>query len=235
MWFREHTESFLDLCRKVQRYFLGQRKLSDRNVSAFVMPVYNGEDRMARENLPDNFYEKIKPRLHRRIGCELRLAGHILDLGCGSCDLVQYLTRTYHQQVTGVDISGGSFPKRRHTREGRRFRCIRKNAKRLKFAKDASQDAVVSMWALHEMEHPQAILKEAYRVLRPGGEILIVDFPRDSLAQTLWNEDYCSPDEIKTHLAEARFQNIRVRLIKQGQIIWAKGFRPPAGRSTTQK
>lgn len=147
---------------------------------------------MARENLPDNSYERIKLCLHRRIGHELRLAGHILNLGCGSCDLVQYLVRTYHQQVAGVDISGGSFPKRRHTPEGQRFRCIRRNAKHLKFAKDASQDALVSMWALHEMDHPEAILGEARRVLRPGGEIVIVDFPRDSLAQKLWNENYYS-------------------------------------------
>ncbi len=188
---------------------------------------------MARENLPENFYEKIKPRLHKRIGRELRLAGHVLDLGCGACNLVQYLARTYHQHVTGVDISGESFPRCRHTSDGRRFRCIRKNAKHLGFAKDKANDAVVSMGAFHEMEHPDAILAEAYRSLRPGGEILIVDYPRDSLAQRLWNEDYCSPDEIRDDLAKARFQNIRVRLIEQDQIIWAKGFRPPAESSTT--
>lgn len=184
--------------------------------------------------MKDDFYEKVKPRLHRRIGRELSLAGRILDLGCGACDLVKYLARTYRQKVTGVDISGGSFP-RRHTSDGQRFRCIRKNAKQLGFVKDASLDAVVSIWAFHEMEHTDAILTEVYRVLRPGGEILVVDFPRDSLAQRLWNENYYSPDEIRDNLAEARFQSIRVRLIEQDQIMWAKAFRPPVGNSTTQK
>jgi ubiquinone/menaquinone biosynthesis C-methylase UbiE len=190
---------------------------------------------MSREALTDGFYDRIKPRLLQRIGRELHLAGRVLDLGCGSCDLVQYLVRTYHQQVTGVDVSGESFPKRRHTSEGQRFRCIRKNARRLEFVRDDSQDAVVIMWALHEMEHTDAILTEAYRVLRPGGEILIVEFPQGSLAQTFWNEDYYAPDEIKAHLAEARFQGIRVRLIEQDQIIWAKGFRPPAKNISRQK
>ncbi len=179
---------------------------------------------MAGKNPPENFYEKIKPRLHKRIGHELRLAGCVLDLGCGACDLVQYLTRTYHQNVTGVDISGGSFPKRRHTSDGRRFRCIRKDAKRLGFAKAGAQDAVVMMWALHEMEHPDAILAEAYRALRPGGEILIVDFPRGSLAQTLWNEDYYCPAEINQMLIDAGFADVSARLIEREQIIWAKGF-----------
>ena len=57
-------------------------------------------------------YEKIKPRLHRRIGRELRLAHRVLDLGCGSCELVRYLADAYEQQVTGVDISSGSFLRR---------------------------------------------------------------------------------------------------------------------------
>ena len=157
---------------------------------------------MAGENLPENFYEKIKPRLHKRISRELRLAGHVLDLGCGACELVQYLARTYHQHVTGVDISDGSFPKRRHTSDGQRFRCIRKNAKHLGFANDGAQDAVVSMFAFHEMEHPESILPEACRVLRPGGEVLVIDFPRGSLAQEIWNEDYYEPDEVKRLLQE---------------------------------
>jgi SAM-dependent methyltransferase len=226
MRFAGHRETFLDLCRQVRWLVVGQFELSDRNVSAFVMPVYNGEDRMARENLPDNFYEKIKPRLYRRIGRELRLAGHILDLGCGSCALVQYLARTYHQQVTGVDISGGSFPKGRHTPEGRRFRCIRRNAKHLKFAKDGSQDALVSMWALSEMEHPEAILGEARRILRPGGEILIVDFPRGSLAQKLWNDNYYSPEQVERMLVKSGFAEVRVKVIERGQVMWITGHGP---------
>ncbi len=188
---------------------------------------------MAGENLPENFYEKIKPRLHKRISRELRLAGHVLDLGCGACELVQYLARTYHQRVTGVDISGGSFPRRRHTSDGRRFGCIRKNAKRLGFARTGTHDAVVMMWALHEMEHPDAILDEAYRALRPGGEILIVDFPRGSLAQTLWNEDYYRPDQINQMLITAGFAEVRAKLIERKQIIWAKGFRPAADNGNT--
>ena len=139
-----------------------------------------------------------------------------------------YLTRTYRQKVIGVDISGGSFPRRRHTSDGQRFRCIRKNAKQLGFVKDASLDAVVSMLAFHEMEHPKAILAEAYRILRPGGELLIVDFPRDSLAQELWDENYYRPEEIEMLLKEAGFKGATARLIEQEQIIWVHGYQPAA-------
>ncbi len=182
---------------------------------------------MPHSSLPDNFYDKIAPRLHRRIGRELRLAGRVLDLGCGPCKLVSFLAESYHIHVTGVDISSESFPERSPSAGEERIRCIRKDAEHLDFMAEESVDAVVTKMAMHEMEHPGAILREAYRILRPGGEILIVDFPRNSLAQKIWNENYYSTGEIKKLMAEAEFCNIRVRLIEQGQIIWARGFRPP--------
>jgi len=178
--------------------------------------------------LPDDFYERIKPRLHRRIAREVRLARRVLDLGCGSCDLVRHLADAYEQEVTGVDISSKRFPSRRRTPDGRRFHCFKRNAADMSFAADEWADVVVSMWALHEMDKPRAILREARRVLRPGGELFVVDFPRDSLAQRLWNEDYYRPDELKALLRQAGFERVRVRRVEQGQVMWARGYRPPA-------
>jgi ubiquinone/menaquinone biosynthesis C-methylase UbiE len=182
-------------------------------------------NRSTRTQVADDFYETIKPRLHKRIGWELRLARRVLDLGCGSCDLVKYLAGTYRQEVTGVDISSGSFPPDPHTRSGAQFRCLKQNATALGFAGDEAVDAVVMVWALHEMEHPQGVLAEARRILRPGGELLIVDYPKDSLAQRLWNENYYRPDEVKVLLKEAGFENIRLRLIEHGQVMWARSYR----------
>lgn len=181
---------------------------------------------------PDNFYEKIRPRLHRRIGQELSLAARVLDLGCGPCNLVEYLALAYRQSITGVDISGNKFPHRRHLPDGSRFHCLRKDAAHLNFVKEQSIDAVVSMYALHEMIHPDAVLKEIHRILRPGGEVLIVDFPRGSLAQKLWNENYYRPNDIKQMMVKAGFYRVRVWLIERKQIIWARGFRLPVAKTS---
>ena len=186
---------------------------------------------MTRNGLPEDFYDRIEAQLRRRIGRELRLARRVLDFGCGSCELVRYLAETYQQRVTGVDILSTSFPKRVRSSVRKRIQCIQKDAAHLDFAADRSMDAVVMKWALHEMEQPDSVLREAVRILRPGGELLIVDFPRDSLAQELWDENYYSPDEVKERLLEAGFHEVRVRLIAQKQVIWARGFRPADGKA----
>ena len=95
-------------------------------------------------------------------------------------------------------------------------------------------DAVVTTWALHEIDRRSETLSEAYRVLRPGGRILIVDFPKGSLAQRLWNEDYLTASEVGTLLSEAGFARVRARTIHKGQVIWAVGVRPPRTDSRHQ-
>ncbi len=176
-----------------------------------------------KNNLPEDFYDKIKPALHRKIGRELKLARNVFDLGCGAGELVKYLTDEYHQNVTGVDISTESFPYKKRTPSGRRFRCICCDAGNMDFAADESADGVVIVWALHEMANPDAVLRESNRILRPGGRIIVVEFPKGSLAQELWNEDYFEPHELKQMLLKSGFSSVSNRLIKQGQIMWASG------------
>ncbi len=180
--------------------------------------------------LPDDFYEKVNPRLQRRIGRELRLAYRILELGCGDCALAQYLRRTYAQRVTGVDISDSAFPRRDAPSESRAaLRCIKADAADLGFMRDGRVDAVVAVWALHEMRDVEGCLREAFRVLRRGGKILIVDFPRQSVAQRLWKEQYHTVEEIDRMLRKAGFDEVRAKTVERGQVIWAMGFRLAGG------
>ena len=178
---------------------------------------------MVATKLHDDFYERIKPRLYQRIGRELRLAYRVLDLGCGACELAQYLSRAYGQKVTGVDICADGFPK--PTKRAQRIRCICKDAARLTFIQNEAIDAVILFWALHEMKNVPAILREAHRVLRPGGKVLVVEFPRNSLASTLWNENYFARKALTGFLRKAGFKNIQAERIEQKQVLWVTGFR----------
>jgi len=185
------------------------------------------------QNAPDNFYETIKPGLRERIGEELQSARRVLDLGCGNCELDRYLASKYRLEVTGVDISDDSFPQgQEKPKTGQTLvRCIKADAANLDFVSDAEMDAVVSVWALHEIKNMHGALCEAYRVLRPGGEMLIVDFPKGSLAQRLWNENYLTPAEVSMLLRKAGFVGVSVRTIHNGQVTWAVGFRSPDART----
>ena len=170
------------------------------------------------------FYDEIKPRLHERIGRELQGDKHVLDLGCGNCELVRYLAETCGRQVIGIDISSEKFPRYKElAKAGTNMKCIRKDAVNLEFL--YAMDAVVIMWALHEMEQPLSVLQEAHRVLRPGGKVLIVEFPRNSLAQKLWNENYYTSRELAGYLRKAGFENIRAKQIERKQILWVNGCR----------
>jgi ubiquinone/menaquinone biosynthesis C-methylase UbiE len=196
--------------------------------------AHNTRPEAVSENLPDDFYDRIKPRLHRRVGRELRLARHVLDLGCGSCELVRYLAGRYGQQITGVDISSDSFPGSRQRRKGPLFYCRRADARHLHFAQARSIDAAILFWSLHEMSSPAAVFREIRRILRPGGKVLIAEFPEASLAARLWNEAYFRPDEIQAFLNKAGFKETAVRLIEKKQIIWARAFQPPAANNNSK-
>lgn len=91
----------------------------------------------------------------------------ILDIACGTGIVTGRLLRP-GRRVVGVDRSPGMLGL-----AGRRVPggVVRGDATRLPFASDAV-DAVVIVWLLHLLPHPEPVLAEAARVLRPGGVLI---------------------------------------------------------------
>jgi ubiquinone/menaquinone biosynthesis C-methylase UbiE len=199
---------------------------SGRGRAATVASGESAAAKHAAASLPDDFYEKIRPRLYQQIGEELREARRVLDLGCGGCELGRFLAETRSQEVIGVDIADGSFPDLHELKSRILLRCVKADAQRLGFLAPGAIDAVVMLWALHEIRQPRAVLRETKRVLRGGGKLLIADFPRGSLAQRLWNEDYYTRRQVSDLLAAAGYADISVGLVERRHVLWAKGFRP---------
>ena len=178
--------------------------------------------------LPEDFYERVRERLWRRIAEQFCLAERVVEIGCGSCELASFLAERNDQHVIGVDISGSGFPADQDAQA--RIECRKADGRNLEFIQDHSVDAVLSVHALHEMQEPVEVLREAYRVLRNGGEMLVVDFPRHSLAERLWNENYYAPTEVAGMLSQAGFVGAESRLITRGQLIWAEGRKASPGK-----
>jgi len=98
----------------------------------------------------------------------------VLDLCCGSGQATKYLVH-YSQDVTGLDMALVSLERaRRNVPQAKYLEAL---AQEMPFP-DNQFDLVHTSVAMHEMKHSelQQILKEVYRVLKPGGVFALVDF-----------------------------------------------------------
>lgn len=98
----------------------------------------------------------------------------VLDLCCGSGQATGVLVQHY-QDVTGLDASPLSLLRARQNVPQAQY--VEAFAEKMPFP-DNQFDLVHTSAALHEMEPSQLrqILKEVYRVLKPGGVFTLVDF-----------------------------------------------------------
>jgi len=105
----------------------------------------------------------------------------VLEIGCGiGTDGAQFAK--HGARYTGIDLTPASIALARE-----RFACYGlegvlevANAENLPFA-DASFDHVYSFGVIHHSPNPAAIVREIYRVLRPGGTFCVMVYNRSSI------------------------------------------------------
>jgi len=122
------------------------------------------------------FMKRRWRRLNRRVaafcGFEAeRLARglDLVDVGCAHADFEGW-ARPFLASYTGVEPSSALLPKKRS--EGAAFRLLRGKAEKLP-CPAGSADLVLLKEVLDHCYDPAAVLKEASRVLRPGGLVLL--------------------------------------------------------------
>jgi ubiquinone/menaquinone biosynthesis C-methylase UbiE len=158
---------------------------------------------------PEDAYHRLKPDIFARIGKELKTARRILDVGCGDCQLANFLARNTSNRVVGIDISDDDLEKGRQQadKQGilRLVDCKKVDAHHLEGFESNVFDAAVMVYALHELSKPILVLRQVHRLLKDQGRLLIVDFSKGSRAEQLWGERYFSPAQVKSMLTRANF------------------------------
>ncbi|MEB3174526.1 MAG: class I SAM-dependent methyltransferase [Cyanobacteriota bacterium] len=143
-------------------------------------------DPITRYVLPPN-EDWVRQGLINRVGGAPR---RILDLGCGTGTQTRMLKRAFSQaEVTGLDLSPYMLTFARHqaAREGLTLQWRQGRAEKTPFSAE-SFDLITAALLFHETPPPitEAILKEAFRLLKPGGQILILDGNQQTLRRSAW-------------------------------------------------
>jgi len=109
--------------------------------------------------------------------------GHVLEIGPGPGYLgLEWLARTSNTTLTGVEISSAMIDvaKKNAVQYGfnERTTYVQGNGADLPFPAETF-DGIMTASSLHEWENPVRALEEIWRVLKPGGRMIVLDFRRD--------------------------------------------------------
>ena len=92
---------------------------------------------------------------------------------------------------------------------------------------DEIADLVFMINLHHELEDPSKTIREAFRLLKPGGEIFIVDWKKEDMAEGPPEEIRCVPEEVKDQLTESGFSSVSIfnELPKHFLVVGEKDLR----------
>ena len=104
---------------------------------------------------------------------------HILDIATGTGDLAIAALKLHPEKIIGIDISAGMLEVGRKKIAAKKLEhaieLIQADSSAMPFA-DASFDAITVAFGVRNFENLEKGLKEMYRVLRPGGHLVILEF-----------------------------------------------------------
>lgn len=151
---------------------------------------------------------------------------HILDVGCGTGRLLRKAAARWPGALlTGVDRSEGMTEIARRLTPGATFYVAQ--AAQLPFAAD-TVDVVVSSVSLHHWPDPAAGLREAARVLRPGGRLALADIAVPGWLAWLVRSGPRTKAELQRLVAGAGLSIVAQRPLLAGLVVVLMADKPRA-------
>jgi ubiquinone/menaquinone biosynthesis C-methylase UbiE len=75
---------------------------------------------------------------------------------------------------------------------------------------DGMADVVFTINLHHELDNQTLTIREAHRILKPGGSVFIVDWKKEDMAEGPPLKIRCLPEEVGEQLADSGFQHVEI-------------------------
>ena len=170
--------------------------------------------------------------LARRVAGELATGSNVLEVAPGPGFFAIELAKLGSYRITGLDISKTFVEIARCNAQEAQVEADFKqgNASQMPF-EDASFDFLLCRAAFKNFSQPQRAVSEMYRVLKAGGQVLVIDLRRDASRREISQEvDGMALGWASTILTKLTF---RFMLLKRAytQIEFERFFAQPGFRS----